>query len=85
MRTSLTFAAAGLLALLLGGCNFDYLQHTDRISYQAGDAVDANLERQTIDPSHGSMYDTSGLGKNGSVVPPDPAAQPPPAKPPATP
>jgi hypothetical protein len=65
--------AAGLLALLVGGCTYDYFQHTDRIGYRAGDAVNANLERETNNPSYGLMYDTSGLGKNGSVVPADPS------------
>ncbi len=61
-----------LLASLPAGCaKYDYLQRTDRISYHAGDAVRANLERETIDPSNGAMYDTSGLGKNGSVIPPE--------------
>ena len=56
-------------ASLLGGCaSYDYFQRTDRISYHAGDAVRANLERQTINPSSASMYDTGGLGKNGSVI-----------------
>lgn len=55
--------------MLLGGCSYDYLQHTDRVAYSAGNAVKANLERETINPSKGSMYDTSGLGKNGAVVP----------------
>ena len=60
------------LALLLSGCAYDNLQHTDRVSYSAGDAVRANIEAQTINPSSGSMYDTSGLGKNGTatVLPP---------------
>jgi hypothetical protein len=61
-----------LLASLTSGCaSYDYLQHTDRISYRAGNAVKANLERETIDPSSGSMYDTTGLGENGSVIPPE--------------
>ena len=59
-----------LLTLPLSGCTYDYLQHSDHIAYSAGDAVKANLEQQTIDPSHGSMYKTKGLGKNGTVVPP---------------
>lgn len=59
-----------MLALLLGGCVYDHLQHTDRVSYSAGDAVKANLEAQTVNPSKGSMYDTSGLGRNGTVVEP---------------
>ncbi|HEV7718091.1 MAG TPA: hypothetical protein VGO70_03840 [Arsenicitalea sp.] len=65
---------AALLALPLGGCTYDYLQHTDRVAYSAGNAVKANLESETINPSKGSMYVTSGLGKNGAVV-----ALPPPA------
>ncbi|MEO8882333.1 MAG: hypothetical protein ABI377_02790 [Devosia sp.] len=64
-----TMALAMLVAPLLGGCTYDYLQHTDRIGYQAGDAVAANLEGETINPSKRSMYVTSGLGKNGSVMP----------------
>ena len=47
-RTALTASAAIALALALGGCAYDYLQHTDRVSYSAGDAVKANLEAQTI-------------------------------------
>lgn len=64
---------AAALTLPLGGCTYDYLQRTDRVAYSAGNAVKANIEGQTTDPSKGSMYDTSGLGKNGSVIPP-PAA-----------
>lgn len=60
---------AALLALLLSGCAYDYLQHSDRVAYSAGDAVKANLERETTSPSKKSMYVTSGLGRNGSVVP----------------
>jgi hypothetical protein len=63
-------ALAALLAPLLGGCTYDYLQRTDRVAYSAGNAVKANLERETINPSKDSMYVTSGLGKNGSVIPP---------------
>lgn len=62
-------AASAALALLLGGCTYDYLQHTDRVGYSAGDAVKANLEGQTINPSRKSMDNTKGLGKNGHVVP----------------
>ncbi len=91
-RRSFTASAAIVLAaLLLGGCaSYDYLQRTDRISYHAGDAVKANLERETTNPSSGSMYDTGGLGKNGTVVPATSqdaaaASQPPTAPPAATP
>ena len=73
-QKALAALAAGLLALLVGGCDtFDYFQHSDRINYRAGDAVKANLERETIDPSHGAMYKTGGLGKTGSAAPPAPS------------
>ena len=64
------------LALVLNGCSYDYLQHTDRVAYNAGDAVKANLESETINPSKRSMYYTKGLGKNGiaSVTAVTPAA-----------
>ncbi len=58
------------LTVLLCGCGYDYLQHTDRIAYRAGDAVSANLEGETVNPSKRSMYLTSGLGRNGLVTPP---------------
>lgn len=67
-RVLQTIALVGLSALLLGGCRYDYLQHTDRVAYSAGDAVKANLESATIDPSSDEQYDVSGLGKNGQVV-----------------
>lgn len=65
-------ALATALAMFLGGCSYDYLQHSDRVAYKAGDAVKANLEGQTINPSKPSMNNTSGLGKNGHVMPPTP-------------
>ena len=67
-----TVRAGGILliaASLVGGCAYDSLQHEDRVSYNAGDAVRANLEIQTINPSKKSMNDTSGLGKNGEIEP----------------
>lgn len=60
-------AAAGA-ALLLSGCAYEYLQNTDRVGFSAGDAVQANLAQQTINPSKRSMYLKGGLGKNGVVV-----------------
>ena len=65
-----TIKAAALAAALalLGGCTYDYLQRSDKVAYSAGDAVKANLERQTINPSRGSSTSTKGLGKNGSVI-----------------
>ena len=68
-------AAISAAALLLGGCAYDYLQHTDRVGYSAGDAVKANLEAETTNPGGSSAYNTKGLGKDGSVVPP-PASVP---------
>lgn len=67
-------AVAIAAATLLGGCAWDYLNHEDRVSYRAGNAVDANLEQETVNPSKGSMYVTQGLGKNGAVVPTTQAA-----------
>ncbi|HEX4296753.1 MAG TPA: hypothetical protein VHZ56_01900 [Devosia sp.] len=65
-------AIAAGLALLLAGCSYDYLQHTDRVGYSAGDAVKANLAMETTNPSKRSMYATGGLGGNGDVssIPP---------------
>ena len=62
-------ALAIALALPLVGCAYDYWQHTDRVGYGVGDAVRANIESQTVDPSKASMNDVSGLGKNGATVP----------------
>ena len=56
---------ATAVVLPLGGCGYDYLQNTDRVSYSAGNAVKANLESETIDPSRRSMYSTKGLGSGG--------------------
>jgi len=71
MLTGLRFVvAAASLGVALGGCTYDYLNHSDRIAYSAGDAVNANLERETINPSKKSMYLRWGLGRNGLVIPP---------------
>lgn len=66
---------AAVVALALGGCSYDYLQRTDKVGYSAGDAVKANLERETADPANGSAYSTKGLGKDGKVVPEDAATE----------
>ena len=63
------FLVAAGAALLLSGCAYDYLQHTDRVGYSAGDAVKANLAQETTNPSKRSMYLKGGLGKNGIVTP----------------
>ena len=67
-RHALLPAAAGMI-LLLGGCAYDYVNHEDRVSYSAGDAVAANLIQETINPEKPSMYYKKGLGKNGKVIP----------------
>lgn len=74
----LALAAMASLLPFLGGCSYDYLQHTDRVGANAGNAVAANLEQQTINPMKRSMYARSGLGKNGVVVTPTGAAPTPP-------
>ena len=60
---------ATVVALCLGGCSYDYLNHSDRIAYSDGDAVKANLEAETTNPANRSMSNTKGLGKNGVVDP----------------
>lgn len=68
------FLVAAGAALLLSGCAYDYLQHTDRVGYSAGDAVKANLAQETTNPSKRSMYLKGALGKNGIVTPQGDAA-----------
>ena len=63
--------AAVAAALLLGGCAYDYVQRSDRVAYHAGDAVKANLERETLRPTSKSRYSTDGIGKNGAILQPD--------------
>ena len=67
MTKAATIASALAAALALAGCGYDYLQHSDRISYRAGDAVRANLALHTINPSKKSMYQTDDLGKDGHM------------------
>lgn len=66
---AIRIVAGAALAVTLGGCSYDYLQHSDRVAYSSGDAVKANLERETIDPARASKDSTVGLGKNGHTVP----------------
>ena len=63
--------SSAALALSLGACTYDYLQNSDQVGYHAGDAVKANLEQQTVNPTKDSMYDTTGLGANGDVSSPE--------------
>jgi hypothetical protein len=67
--SALKSAIAIAVVLPLGACGYDYLQHTDRVAFSAGDAVKANIESETTDPSRHSLYNTKGLGKNGDVIP----------------
>src|SRR5262249_51230238 len=57
-----------VLALLLAGCSYDYLQHTERVGYSAGDAVEHNLAQETTNPDAKYMYGKGGLGKNGPLA-----------------
>ena len=66
-RTAVFLAGAGMV-LALGGCTYDYWQHTDRVGYHAGDAVKANLEAETVNPQSVTHYKKSGLGKDGAVL-----------------
>ena len=59
---------AGASLVTLAACSYDSLNHADGVSYQAGDAVKANLEAQTDNPAKPSMKITEGLGKNGKVI-----------------
>ncbi len=60
-------AALALTLALLSGCTYDYTSRYDRVAYGAGNAVKANLARETTNPSKKSMNDTSGLGKDGNM------------------
>ncbi len=73
------------LAALTGGCAYDYVQRTDRVAYSAGDAVRANIERETTNPSHKRQYDTTGLGRNGNTSNDSPVVVIPPLGTPNTP
>jgi hypothetical protein len=61
-------AIIAVAIVLLAGCSYDYLQHTDRVAYGAGDAVEHNLAQETVNPSKSSMYDKKGLGRNGPLT-----------------
>lgn len=59
------------LSALTAGCTYEQANHSDRVTLAAGNAVRANLERETVNPSKGSMYWLRGLGRNGVVIPQD--------------
>ncbi len=67
MKRAPLAAIAALLALALAGCAYDYLQHSDRVAYSAGDAVKSNIAIQTTNPSKKSMYNTTGLGQDSAM------------------
>lgn len=71
-RTALPIArfmlGVAVAVLPLGGCAYDYMHRSDGIAYSSGNAVKANLERETANPSRKSSWTTKGLGKNGQVV-----------------
>ena len=67
-RLTLIVLAVALM-LPVSGCAYDYMQRVDRVSYSAGNAVRANIERETANPSSKNKTSTKGLGKNGPVVP----------------
>lgn len=60
-------ALALVLCATLTGCTYDYTSRYDRVAYSAGNAVKANLARETTNPSKKSMQDTTGLGKDGNM------------------
>jgi hypothetical protein len=78
MRTAALLTSA-LLALVLGACTYDYLNNLDRVTLAGGDAVQRNLEQQTINPANRKSYKTTGLGANGNVIPEDASASSTPA------
>ena len=69
MKRAVGAILAGVLIAGMGGCSYDYEQHTDRVAYSAGDAVRANLEAETVNPYKRSVYRTGGLGADGNVIP----------------
>lgn len=68
MSIPFKLAALLLLGASLGGCTYDYLQRTDRVAFSAGNAVRANIERETSNPTSKAHYRTKGLGRNGNVT-----------------
>lgn len=63
---------AGVLMLLpfsIGGCAYDYLNNSDFVTKHAGDAVQANLERETLYPAGYHSGRTTLLGSYGGVIP----------------
>lgn len=57
------------LTVTLAACTYDQLNRSDRITFAGGNAVRANIERETANPSKPSMFAIGGLGKDGVVIP----------------
>ena len=64
----------GAVMAPLGGCNYDYLNRQDRVTFAGGNAVRANLERETADPTNRSRYSVKGLGRTGQQIPKEESA-----------
>ena len=76
---SASLIVTALLSLLLSACTYDYLNNLDRVTFAGGDAVQRNLEQETVNPAGRQKYKTTGLGANGSVIPPKTTSAPAPA------
>ena len=74
MHRPVRLTALLLLTAPIGGCTFDYLNRLDRVTLAGGNAVQANLERETVNPGTRAAYDTHGLGADGGVIPEPDAA-----------
>jgi hypothetical protein len=76
LKSLLVLLLAGAACAPLGGCTYDYLNRQDRVTFAAGNAVRANLERETDDPTSRSRYSVKGLGKTGKQLPEETSATP---------
>ena len=65
----IALVAIAVLSLSLAGCSFDYLNNLDRVTLAGGNAVQSNLQRETINPSSRRTYKRTDLGSNGGVIP----------------
>jgi hypothetical protein len=71
LMRSASLLATALLSLGLSACTFDYLNNLDRVTLAGGNAVQSNLEQETINPTGKRSYKTTGLGADGGVMPKD--------------
>lgn len=70
---------AALLPTTLAGCT--YLNRSEGVTVHGGNAVRANLERETAFATSKSRYSVKGLGRDGSVVPKEEASATPASSP----